>query len=70
MRKEKAIFIVGLIVFVMPITGFPSIFRDIVISASGLFLAFLGYKLYISKKKRVLENQNSMKPFVENQLAD
>lgn len=45
MSRESLVFLVGLIVFLVPFTGFPNDWKELVYTVSGGLLLLLGYSL-------------------------
>lgn len=45
MSRESLIFLIGLVIFLMPFTGFPNEWKEIVYMAAGILLLLLGYSL-------------------------
>lgn len=46
MRKVRILLVLGIWVTILPFLGFPSSWKDILFTLSGLFLVYLSYLLY------------------------
>lgn len=66
MRKEKALFILGLFIAVLSYLGFPLIWKNILFSISGVLIIYLSYLFYIESRARILRRTNQSKTFVDN----
>jgi hypothetical protein len=66
MRKEKALFILGIWVAILSFLGFPQTWRNILFLISGLFIIYLSYLFYIESRARILRRTNQSKTFVDN----
>ncbi len=66
MRKERTLFIIGLWIMVLPFTGFPPSWREVLLVISGLALVYLSYLFYIEVKARIPKEENHSKAFVDN----
>lgn len=51
MAKERTIFILGIVLAFLPFSGFPTLWKKILISLIGLIFSYLAYLLYKDKKK-------------------
>lgn len=66
MRKERALFIIGLWVLVLPFSGFPSSWRTLFFVVTGILIMYIAYLFYLQAKKNILSNSNHSKTFVDN----
>ncbi len=66
MRKERALFIIGLWIILLPFSGFPSFWRTGLFFITGLVLIYIAYLFYIKAKNDIAENSNHSKTFVDN----
>lgn len=68
MRKERTLFIIGLITCMLPFLGFPSGWRDALFVIIGISLVYLSYLFYIETKERItrLSKDDSSKVFIDN----
>jgi uncharacterized membrane protein YczE len=69
MRKERAIFFIGLWVGILPFLGFPEAWRKLFFIITGVTLVSLSYQLYLRARalKRAHEKEeNRSKTFVDN----
>ena len=64
MSKETSVILLGLFVFVMPLSGFPGAWRTFFIMAAGLALVIIGFFM----RSRALGNSERLTtdPFVES----
>ncbi len=69
MRKARILLILGLWIAALPYLGFPMLWKNILISLSGLVLAYTEY-LNFREAKRELEKENRVgfDNFRENQI--
>jgi hypothetical protein len=66
MRKERTLFIIGLWVLVLPFSGFPSAWRTLFFVVTGLAIMYIAYLFYLEAKRRISDNSNHSKTFVDN----
>jgi hypothetical protein len=66
MRKERALFIIGLWIIVLPYSGFPSSWRTFLFLLTGLVLMYIAYLFYIQAKKNTPKEEAHSKAFVDN----
>ncbi len=52
MLKERTIFIAGIVLAFLPFSGFPTLWKKILIAVIGLFLSYIAYLQY--KEKQLL----------------
>lgn len=53
MRRARMFLISGVWIAVLPYLGFPSFWKNILITLSGLVVAYLSYLIYQEQKKEV-----------------
>ena len=66
MRKEKALFIIGLWVAILSFLGFPSNWRKVFFLLTGLAIMYLAYLFYLEVKARLAKHVEHSKTFVDN----
>ncbi len=66
MRKERTLFVIGILVVVLPFSGFPQTWREVFFVIIGLALICLAYLFYNETKRRVLKNTTESKTFIDN----
>lgn len=66
MRKEKALFVIGIWIMVLPFSGFPSLWRTLLFLATGLVIMYVAYLFYLQAKKNMPKEENHNKSFVDN----
>jgi len=66
MRKEKTLFILGILVSVLSFLGFPVSWRKTIFLIIGILIMYLAYLFYIEVKSRLAKDINNSKPFVDN----
>ena len=66
MRKEKALFIIGLWISDLSFLGFPQTWRNVLFLITGLVIIYLSYLFYIESRARILRRNNQSKTFVDN----
>jgi hypothetical protein len=66
MRKERTLFVLGLLVTILPFSGFPQTWREVFFVIIGLGLICLAYLFYTEGKRRVLRNTTESKTFIDN----
>ncbi|HNU95724.1 MAG TPA: hypothetical protein PKX33_02310 [Candidatus Paceibacterota bacterium] len=66
MRKEKALFIIGLWISALSFLGFPQTWRNVLFLITGLVIIYLSYLFYIESRARILRRNNQSKTFVDN----
>lgn len=67
MTKHTAIIFLGILVALMPLLGFPSFVRDVIIILSGAGIAVLAYLssvLYCSNCKKLIDDAEKIIPEV------
>jgi hypothetical protein len=65
MSKERLLFIIGLIMAIIPLSGFPTSWKKFLISIGGLAVIYLAYVLYKEKKKS-LPKKDRVEVYTEN----
>jgi len=65
MSKERLLFIIGLIMAIIPLSGFPTSWKKFFISISGLVVIYLAYVLY-KEKKKLLPKKDKVEIYTEN----
>jgi len=66
MRKEKTLLFMGIWVAILPFSGFPEPFRNILFVITGLLLVYLAFIYYQQANARISKNENTSKSFVDN----
>ena len=66
MRKEKALFIIGLWISALSFLGFPQTWCNVLFLITGLVIIYLSYLFYIESRARILRRNNQSKTFVDN----
>jgi hypothetical protein len=66
MRKERALFIIGIWIAILPQLGFPESFREVLFIITGVSIFYLAYLYYLEAKARISKNENRIKSFVDN----
>lgn len=68
MIQRKSTFFLGIFIFLIPFLGFPSLWKTIMITVSGILLIGLSIKISLPKKDRRMRNRREkVTPvFVEN----
>ena len=66
MRKEKALFILGLLVSILSFLGFPTAWKKVIFLILGFFIVYLAYLFYIEVKARLSKNTDQSKTFIDN----
>ncbi len=66
MRKERTLLILGLLVIVLPYSGFPSWWRTLFLVLTGIALLYLSYLFYIEAKARMPKDESRSKAFIDN----
>jgi hypothetical protein len=66
MRKEKALFIIGIWVAVLSFLGFPVFWKKILFLLTGIALMYLAYLFYLEVKARLVKHIEHSKTFVDN----
>ena len=62
MSKQRAIFLLGIWVMVLPFLGFPNSWRKILFAITGLLLVYVSYTL----RRRAVLRRKPETPFKEN----
>ncbi len=71
MRKARILLILGVWVAILPYTGFPYSWKNVLFTVTGLFLAYFSYVLYTeSKAGKVKEKERTFDNFSENRDFD
>jgi membrane protein implicated in regulation of membrane protease activity len=65
MRKERTLLILGVLVAIIPFSGFPMLWRSIFFVIIGGALIYLAYLFYMEAKARISKDNRS-KAFVDN----
>ncbi|MDE2030962.1 MAG: hypothetical protein KGI58_01735 [Patescibacteria group bacterium] len=66
MRKEKSLFIIGLWIILLPLSGFPSSWKTLFFFITGLLIIYISYLFYMQAKKNVPKDLNQSKTFIDN----
>jgi hypothetical protein len=66
MRKERALFIIGLWIILLPFSGFPSMWRTLFFVVTGLVVLYIAYLFYTQAKKNIPQSENHSKTFIDN----
>ena len=66
MRKERALFVIGLLIMLLPYSGFPSSWRTFMFFIIGLCTLYIAYLFYIQVKKNTPKEENHSQTFVDN----
>lgn len=66
MRKERALFIIGIWVAVLPQLGIPQSFREVLFIITGVSIFYIAYLYYLESKARLSKDENRIKSFVDN----
>jgi uncharacterized membrane protein YuzA (DUF378 family) len=66
MRKERSLFIIGLLIILLPYSGFPSSWRTVLFVIIGLCTMYIAYLFYIQAKNNLSKDDNRSKAFVDN----
>ena len=66
MRKEKTLFILGILISSLSFLGFPATFRKILFLILGFSVVYIAYLFYLEAKIRLSKDINNSKPFVDN----
>ena len=66
MRKARVLFVLGVWIAVLPYLGFPSLWKNILLTLSGLGVALWGYLSY-RELKMAEERASAPDNFTENQ---
>ncbi|OGJ03770.1 hypothetical protein A3G06_02560 [Candidatus Nomurabacteria bacterium RIFCSPLOWO2_12_FULL_46_14] len=64
MSRIKTLFVLGIWIAILPYLGFPSSWKNILITLSGLGLAFLSY--LIRREERIVKKEKTFDNFSEN----
>jgi len=65
MSKERLLFIIGLIMAIIPLSGFPTSWKKFLISISGLVIIYLAYVLN-KEKKKLFPKKDKVEVYTEN----
>lgn len=65
MRKERILLLLGVWVAILPYLGFPSSWKDTLVTLSGLALIYLSYVLYNESKTKEIK-EKTFDNFSEN----
>ncbi|OGI68913.1 hypothetical protein A3A05_01500 [Candidatus Nomurabacteria bacterium RIFCSPLOWO2_01_FULL_41_12] len=74
MSKMRILLVLGIWVAVLPYLGFPSSWKDILFTISGLGLVYMSYMLYQESKtdekspEKIFDNFSENKPFTEEKI--
>ena len=66
MRKERALFIIGVWVGILPYLGFYESWRKLLFIITGIGIIYLAYLFYTEAKARMNKDENSVKSFVDS----
>lgn len=72
MTKHTAMIFLGILVAIMPMLGFPPLFRDLILVFSGLGIAVLAYLssvVYCSNCKKLIEEAEQALPDIVDDLV-
>lgn len=68
MLKERTIFISGIILAFLPFSGFPTLWKKILIALIGLFLSYIAYLQY-KEKNLLLTGPKKTETYTENESS-
>jgi uncharacterized membrane protein YuzA (DUF378 family) len=68
MKKEKALFILGLWVAILGALGIPMIVKKILFVLTGLAIMYIAYFFYKQAKNSIKKDENSAHSFIENNI--
>ncbi|OGI95000.1 hypothetical protein A2917_01295 [Candidatus Nomurabacteria bacterium RIFCSPLOWO2_01_FULL_42_17] len=66
MRRAYKLLILGIWVVILPYLGFPSFWKNILVTISGLGLIFFSYVLYKESKIKEVKKEKTFDNFSEN----
>ncbi|MDP2788464.1 MAG: hypothetical protein Q8O46_00220 [bacterium] len=66
MHRARTFFVLGIWIAVLPYLGFPYVWKNILLSISGILLSFFGYMIYLKHQTREKESK-TFDNFSENQ---
>jgi len=66
MKKQRTIFILGIITAIMPFLGFPNSWRKLFFVLLGLSISYFAYLLYMEKKGVVSIKQDRSNTYTDN----
>lgn len=66
MRKEKSLFIIGIWIILLPLSGFPTSWKTLFFFVTGLLVIYISYLFYIQAKKNAPKDLNQSKTFIDN----
>ena len=66
MRKERALFIIGIWVAILPFMGFYENWRKVLFMITGLGIFYIAYLFYVEAKARLNKDDDRIKSFVDN----
>ncbi len=66
MKKIRVLLILGLWIAILPYLGFPSTWKNILFSLSGMTLVYFSYMMYVGTKSKKIAKK-SFENFSENQ---
>ncbi len=66
MRKEKALFFIGLFILILPFLGFPNSWKTVLFVIIGTIIIYLAYLFYAEVKDRLARNSTETKTFIDN----
>ncbi len=66
MRKEKALFFIGLFILILPFLGFPNSWKTVMYMIIGIIIMYLAYLFYVEVKDRLAKNSIETKTFIDN----
>jgi len=66
MRKEKTLFIIGILVSILSFLGFPTSLRKILFLIIGFFIVYMSYLFYLEARARISKDIGNNRPFIDN----
>jgi len=66
MRKEKALFVLGIWIIIFPFLGFPNVWKMILLIVTGFMIIYIAYLFKFQNKSTIEKIENHVKSFVDN----
>ncbi len=66
MIKQRLVFLAGIIIALLPFSGFPASWKKIFFIFFGLLVTFLAYLLYREKKNSLPKKKDGMSTYTDN----
>jgi len=66
MRRERILLLIGIWVAVLPYLGFPSSWKTVLLSLTGLGLVYISYMMYHEARLSSKEDPETFENFSEN----